>query len=1268
MRIVLDLQGAQTANRLRGIGRHTEALTSALLRRAHGHEIHVVLNGLLAESVGPLRTAFEGLLPQERIHVWETPGPVRELDPMNAWRLRVAERLREAFLLSLRPDLVHIFSLFEGLIDDAVTSIGAFSTDMPTSVTLHDLIPLLHRETYLADPVHEAWYERKIGHLRRARLWLAVSESSRREGIEHLGLPEERVVNISSAADARFRPVALGADGETAVRNRYGLKRPFVMYTGGIDTRKNIEGLIHAYARLPDTIRYSHQLAIVCDASREDRARMERLADRSGLGPDEVVMTGFVPDEDLVALYSLCRLFVFPSWHEGFGLPALEAMACGAPTIGADTSSLPEVIGRRDALFDLRDEKAMAAKMGEALTDAVFREDLARHGLEQARRFSWDETARRTLEAFEQLHEDERERCRAVAALPSRRLRLAYVSPLPPERSGIADYSAELLPELARHYDIDVVVDQMEVSDPWVRANCPIRDAAWFDTHANLYDRIVYHFGNSLFHRHMFGLLERHPGVVVLHDFFLSGVLAALEGEGLEPGVWVQALYRSHGYPAVASRYSPDGPAGETIWKYPCNLPVLQAAAGVMVHSESSRRLAESWYGANSAVDWAVVPHPRARVGPVNRRAARTALGYGEEDFVVASFGMLGPTKLNHRLLSAWLASGLAEETTCRLIFVGENEGGAYGAKIQDMIRGSGRGERIRVTGFASRDLYRRHLEAVDVAVQLRTLSRGETSRSVLDCMAHGLATVVNAHGAMAELPKEGTWQIADRFEDEELAAALVHLRDHPTERREIGRRAQAHVQAIHAPRAVADRYTEAIEAFYRGPATVRPRLVRLLASMEETPPTEEDWLRMAAAIAADLPGTRSGPQLLVDVSLLVQEDLRTGIQRLARGVLRELLLHPPKGYRVEPVYATAEGPYRYARAFTLRFLGCPDRALDDEVVELGKGDRFLGLDLAPHPLPRHTDSLSRLRRMGGEVYVVVYDLLPIRYPDWFPPELCGIFQNWLETVVSETDGALCISQATADDLTQWLEERPPGRTRPFRVGWFRLGADVRATLPTDGVPKGFEDEIDRLRRRPSILMVGTVEPRKGHAQALAAFERLWAQGFEANLVVVGKEGWMVGDLVRRLRHHPERGRRLFWFEGVSDEALERLYTSASGLLMASRGEGFGLPLVEAARHGIPILARDLPVFREVAGGHAEYFRAETPDELARAIGGWLGKLGRGTAPDPSGISLATWSESTADVIGLLTEPDHPNWRYRWSPQKDRRAGQTDRFSVGSAG
>jgi glycosyltransferase involved in cell wall biosynthesis len=171
--------------------------------------------------------------------------------------------------------------------------------------------------------------------------------------------------------------------------------------------------------------------------------------------------------------------------------------------------------------------------------------------------------------------------------------------------------------------------------------------------------------------------------------------------------------------------------------------------------------------------------------------------------------------------------------------------------------------------------------------------------------------------------------------------------------------------------------------------------------------------------------------------------------------------------------------------------------------------------------------------------------------------------------------------------------------------------------------------------------MVGTVEPRKGHALALEAFEALWSAGQRVNLVIVGKQGWMVDALAHRLRQHHEQGKRLFWLEAVSDEYLEKLYASANCLIAASEGEGFGLPLIEGAMHGLPILATDLPVFREVAGAHASYFEGKA-SSLAAAIREWLELFGRQEHPRSDAMPYLTWRESADAFKAALLDGASP--------------------------
>jgi glycosyltransferase involved in cell wall biosynthesis len=407
MRILIDLQGAQTESRFRGIGRYSLSIAQAIARNAGSHEVWLALNGAFPDTLGELRAAFKNLVPPERIRVFSVPRPVAEHETTHRWRARAAEHIRAHFLAELQADVVLVTSLFEGYVDDAVTRIEAGAAaegSARTVAILYDLIPWLAPDVYLPTTLLRQYYERKIDSLRNADLLLSISNYSREEAVATLGLDPARVVNISTAVDGRFQRMAY-PDGLTgALRARLGIRRDILMYApGGFDSRKNFDGLIAAYAQLAQRHRAAWQLVIVSKINRGDEARLRRLALDAGLREDELVLTGYVSDDELVMLYNMADLFVFPSKHEGFGLPVLEAMACGAPVIGSNATSIPEVIGWPDALFDPADPAAIAAKLGQAMADEGLRAQLRAHGMAQARSFSWDRSALAALAAIEAL-------------------------------------------------------------------------------------------------------------------------------------------------------------------------------------------------------------------------------------------------------------------------------------------------------------------------------------------------------------------------------------------------------------------------------------------------------------------------------------------------------------------------------------------------------------------------------------------------------------------------------------------------------------------------------------------------------------------------------------------------------------------------------------------------------------------------------------------------------------------------------------------------
>lgn len=1255
MRLVIDMQGAQTASRFRGIGRYTMAFARAMLETRANNEVLLILNGALPESIEPIRAAFDGLLPQENILVFDIVGPVDPADPNNDSRRHVAEIAREAFLASLQPDVVLLSSLFEAFYEEAVTSIAVLTTHLPTAVILYDLIPLIYRRNYLNDSTIEYYYLNKLDHLRRADLLLSISASSGREAVRHLQFPKQQITNISTACDAHFRPLTLTDAEHISLSKRYGIDRVFVMYTGGIDHRKNVEGLIRTFAQLPQTLRSAYQLVIVGREAVLDN-RLAVLAQTVGLSDKDIVFTGFVPDDDLVILYNAAHLFVFPSWHEGFGLPVLEAMACGKAVLAANSSSLPEVVGLDEALFDPAELADMGSKIERILTDEAFRTRLEQHGLRQAKQFSWHKTARQAWQAVATLAE------KSPAANPATRLarrpKLAYISPLPPEKTGIADYSAELLPELARHYEITVITEQQAVAEPWVHATCAIHNVAWLEKNIGRFERLLYHFGNSPFHSHMFGLLQRHPGVVVLHDFFLSGVVAYRDMHGETPGQWARTLQQAHGWQAVRERFT-EADTSEVIVRYPCNLPVLQQALGVIVHSDHSRQLAQQWYGQGASADWSVIPLLRAPAPHTDRQSVRRALGLNETDFVVASFGMIAPTKQSQRLLEAWLASPLSCNKHCHLVFIGERHGGKYGTQMTAQIKASPAGERIKITGWVGADTFRQWLVAADAAVQLRTHSRGETSASALDCLNYGLPTIVNAHGSLAELPVDVVKCLADKFSTAELSEALSNLWRDTDGRTTLGQRGWAYLRRQHAPRACTDEYVDTIERAYERAHRQLPGALSAIVATDP-PLAPEQSGRLATTLACNHPPQPRRPQILVDVSALVQTDLKTGIERVVRAFLQQWLHKPPTGWTVEPVYASADRPgYRYARHFTAHFLGIHDEWDEDEPVDTWSGDVFIGLDLQHYVVTAQENVLTAWRQRGVKVWFVLYDLLPVLLPRAFPDGVEAQYQRWL-AAIARYQGIACISRAVVAEVHDWLTAHGPQRERPLQLSWFHLGADVERSVPTLGIPKDASQRLAAISSCPSFLMVGTIEPRKGHLQVLAAFEQIWARGVAANLIIVGKEGWQglaeqqrrtIPTIMQKLRNHPQLGQRLFWLDEVSDEYLGKIYSAATCLIAASEGEGFGLPLIEAAQHRLPILARDIAVFREVAGEHASYFpNSLEPTVLAEAMQNWLDSYHQGNYPRAETMAYQTWEQSAGQVLDIVLGKTQPY--LSWLPER----------------
>jgi len=929
MRIVFDLQSCQSpGSRTRGIGRYSLAHVRAFIEQASAHEVILVLNNSFSDAIELVQKDFADLVDPSNIRVFSALSGLFDMSAGNQWRHDASQLLYQDFIRNLKPDVFHVTSLFEGF-NDAVTGIVNNHAGI-NSITLYDLIPFQYSESYLAGEPLQNWYFRKMQALKSADILLAISESSRQEAIEIIGLPPERVINISSAIGEHFYVSPCSHERKIELQVKFGLRDDYILYTGGIDSRKNIEGLITAYAMLPITLRDRHQLAVVCSIDSASRDRLYRFAKSAGLPACQLVLTGFVTEQELVDLYNMAKLFVFPSLHEGFGLPALESMACGIPTLVSNISSLPEVVGREDMQFDPRDPSAISHAIIETLSNPQRMADLREHGLKQVRQFSWKKTAETTLRAFENaVHEKSKQKpfftglsisvpddtAQHRYPTPGPRPRLAFVSPLPPSESGIADYSAELLPELARYYDIDVITSQTEVSDRWIRGSFACHTPEWFEKNASRYERVLYHFGNSSFHSYMFGLLERIPGTVVLHDFFLSGILNYLQLSGIEPDCYAQALLRSHGYEALRAFHRE---VYESAKRYPANLPVLLQAQGVIVHSEHSRTLAAEFYNHGVGSDWICLPLLRIPKPLLDNATAKQRLNMQANSRITATFGFIAPTKLNIELIDAWAAVN-EDKPDAYLVFVGRNSLDLYGREMLDRIEQSSARKRILITGFVSAEDYNLWLAATDVAVQLRTGSRGETSAALYDCISAGKALIYNANGSAAELPEMIARRVPDKFTLEELTQALSDLLNNTVEAEQFSQAALAYRERL-SPSKVAQQYWQSIERFaFEHPLARQRQLLKQLRTLpDHTAQPSSALVELACAATQNIDYAQL-PFCYIDMTCLGDE-LTPELQ----ASLARLLIELPKGWRVELVQLI-DGNYQILCQLACRLLDIPE-------------------------------------------------------------------------------------------------------------------------------------------------------------------------------------------------------------------------------------------------------------------------------------------------------------------------------------------------------
>jgi glycosyltransferase involved in cell wall biosynthesis len=740
--------------------------------RAHGER---GIARYLLESAAALERLYPGVVERFLLNPdLEVPG---SLEPLTtSGRLQLSDRVRPGEVTSW-----HVGSPIELAVPlSRLWPRSAQAAGVRLVVTLYDLIPRLFAERYLDDPLIRRRYETRLELVRRADRILAISTATAQDAVEHLGVGPERVTVVGTGVSTQFQrpadPSAALAVVQAVFRN---VEPGFLLYTGGIEPRKNIDGLLEAYAVLPGSVRSAHQLVIVCRVLPDERAELDLKLGQLGIA-DRVVFTGFVPDDLLVALYQSTELFIFPSLYEGFGLPVAEAMACGAPVVVSRIPALTELVDEPAAQFDPHDPGSIAEAVNRCLSNKDVRNRL--RAAELPSTASWRSVADRTAAVYAEVA--------ATGRRPRgrRRTRIAFVTPLPPQRSGVADDSFHLIEALTEYVDVDAVADgeaQSGLAPSGVRV-FGTRNFNTADMLAASYDQVFYCLGNSEFHTGALELLRDRPGVVIAHDVRLTGLygqIAATRPE-LLPGGFHVALHAMYG-----DRLRPEVGAQGWIDFWEANRHgVLMAREAIasseafLVHSNHAAQLARLDAAPEDEHKVEVIPF---RFPPPREGETREA--GDSEEVIVGTFGLVSAAKQTEKLVDAW-PFVIREVRAAQLAIVGSDAGTGETARLGIRAEQLGVGESVIQTGDLEEEDFQRWISRSSIAVQLRAGSNGESSAVVAQTLAAGVPTVVTAIGSARELPDAAVVKVDRDLTPRQLADEIIELLRAPERRRALSR------------------------------------------------------------------------------------------------------------------------------------------------------------------------------------------------------------------------------------------------------------------------------------------------------------------------------------------------------------------------------------------------------------------------------------------------------------------------------------------------
>ena len=732
-RVILDLRCLQDPNYARrGVGRHT----LALLRHAPVERNALRLVGLVDPDLPPLIDEAQELVLEQYTNAYA----VMQADPAGE---------PPAAFVSLSP-MTHD-NLFVGRL--------LFDRRLRAAV-VYDFIPRRWPERYLPGARERLAYASAIRSLANCNRFMPISESAADDLMNILGVSRSAIKVTGAPLDPLFEKARLSA------KSGHGRH---ILVVGGGDPRKNPDIVVEAHARCQSLQTGAGVPFVIAGTySPADADRFKALAVQHGGRADLIQVPGHVSEDELLAMYGRALAIVCPSWDEGFSLPVIEGMAAGVPVLASDIPAHRELVRDHSLLFKPGDAEALTDLLGRVATNVALRHLIVAQQSDVWPRFRAREVGARFWDAL--LAQPPQYAPRAPAVSRGHRPRVAILSPLPPDRSGVADYTAVTCSELGRLVELHVFTEAERPNA--IPAVASISPLSAFPHVAPRYDRVISVVGNSHFHVRIFEMLLRYGGACIAHDARMLGFYCILLGRDRALSTASRELDRT-----VDDAELNDWLTDEGRLKALFLDEIQDAASPMIVHSRVTAARINARRGKSPAyLPFSIYrPWEKADLTAEKRAAARQRLGIEEHELAIVTFGFVDRGKAPADCIFALdILRGWGFRVS--LHFIGEITPELL-ADLRHLSRRLGVSENVQFAEqFVSEQTYRDALVGGDCAVQLRTYTLGGLSGALLDCTAAGLPTVSNRSLTIAvETPDAYVSAIPDAISPVLIAEACAN-------------------------------------------------------------------------------------------------------------------------------------------------------------------------------------------------------------------------------------------------------------------------------------------------------------------------------------------------------------------------------------------------------------------------------------------------------------------------------------------------------------